>query len=58
MFDVTNSPHYKKDGSYTIFAGRDASVALAKMSFKPEDLDDTDISKLKSDHVDALNGWF
>ena len=40
-----------------MFAGRDASVALAKMSFNESDLNDTDISKLKSDYLDALNGW-
>ena len=40
-----------------MFAGIDASVALAKMSFSETDLQDHDLTKLKSDHWDALNGW-
>lgn len=36
VFDVTNVEFYKSGGPYGLFAGRDASVALAKMSFEPQ----------------------
>ena len=39
IFDVTNSDFYKPGGPYHVFAGRDASVGLAKMSHDVEFLD-------------------
>lgn len=40
VFDVTSSDAYKPpDGAYQIFAGKDASVALAKMALTEEEAD-------------------
>jgi len=58
VFDASESEHYRQGGSYHIFAGRDASVALAKMSFEPKDLEDTDITKLNYDQKDILDNWY
>ena len=58
IFDVTDSPTYQPKGSYAMFAGKDASVALAKFSFdkkwltmRPEDAD------LSEGHLKAIEGW-
>ena len=34
ILDVTGHDHYKPEGSYRMFVGKDVSVALAKMSFE------------------------
>ena len=48
---------YGKEGPYHIFAGIDASRALAKMSFKPEDLNSTDLSDLTEEQRKTLDDW-
>ena len=48
---------YGKGGPYHIFAGIDASVALAKMSFDEKDLNDRDTSLLTSDQLKVLDDW-
>ena len=47
---------YGPGGPYALFAGKDASRALAKMSFEPEDLT-SDISGLGPFELDALQDW-
>lgn len=47
---------YGPGGPYALFAGRDASRALAKMSFEKEDLTG-DISGLGPFEIDALQDW-
>lgn len=47
---------YGVGGPYHLFAGIDASRALAKMSFKPEDLT-SDISDLTQEELKTLNDW-
>ncbi|CAG7967683.1 unnamed protein product [Penicillium nalgiovense] len=37
VFDVTRNSAYGASGSYRVFAGKDASRALASSSLKPED---------------------
>ncbi|KAI5279962.1 hypothetical protein KEM54_003886 [Ascosphaera aggregata] len=37
VFDVSRNPMYKSDGSYHLFAGKDASRGLACSSLKAED---------------------
>jgi membrane-associated progesterone receptor component len=41
---------------YNIFAGRDASKALAKSSMKPEDLS-ADYSELADSELKVLDDW-
>lgn len=48
---------YGAGGPYNIFAGRDASRALAKMSFKPEDLNSSDLSDLTPEQQKTLAEW-
>ena len=36
VYDVTKSESYREGGGYHAFAGRDASVALARMNFNEE----------------------
>ncbi|KAL2017635.1 hypothetical protein VTK56DRAFT_1903 [Thermocarpiscus australiensis] len=38
VYDVTGNKAYQPGGAYHVFAGKDASQALAKTSTKPEDV--------------------
>lgn len=44
-------------GGYNKFAGNDISRALAKMSFNPEDLENTNTDDLEEKQVKVLNDW-
>ncbi len=59
VYDVSygGMEHYGQDGPYHIFAGRDASRALAKMSFQPEDVESSDLSDLTDEQKKTLNDW-
>nr|CCA26112.1 heme/steroid binding domaincontaining protein putati [Albugo laibachii Nc14] len=59
IYDVTanGKEYYGSGGSYEQFAGRDASRALACMSFDPEFLDDPDLSKINSEQQAVLSVW-
>mmetsp|Transcript_62721 Transcript_62721/g.71984 ORF Transcript_62721/g.71984 Transcript_62721/m.71984 type:complete len:134 (+) Transcript_62721:146-547(+) len=57
VYDASSSEHYRAGGSYHIFAGKDVSVALAKMSFADEDLNSTDYSCLKDQEIVTLIEW-
>lgn len=48
---------YGKGGPYHIFAGIDASRALAKMSFNEEDLKSNDLSDLTPEQLKVLGDW-
>lgn len=48
---------YGPGGGYARFAGKDASRALAKMSFDPKDTEDPDISELTEKEKKILNDW-
>ncbi|CAN0350866.1 unnamed protein product [Pylaiella littoralis] len=48
---------YGPGKSYNLFAGRDASVALAKMSFAPEHLNNPDTSALDEQDMTVLQDW-
>ncbi|KAF7085055.1 hypothetical protein CFC21_088543 [Triticum aestivum] len=57
IYDVTQSRmFYGPGGPYALFAGRDASRALAKMSFELSDLT-SDVSGLGPLEVEALQEW-
>ena len=48
---------YKPGATYNIFAGRDASRALGKMSFQPEDIDSLELSDLTATQIKTLDDW-
>jgi membrane-associated progesterone receptor component len=48
---------YGPGGPYNIFVGIDASRALAKMSFKEEDLQNNDLSDLTEAEKKVLEDW-
>ncbi|KAJ8511714.1 hypothetical protein OPV22_002148 [Ensete ventricosum] len=57
IYDVTQSRmFYGPGGPYALFAGKDASRALAKMSFEQNDLT-ADISGLGPFELEALQDW-
>ncbi len=49
---------YKPGASYAVFAGREVSVALAKMSFETEFVNVYHKTKLKQDEIATMEGWF
>jgi membrane-associated progesterone receptor component len=59
VFDVSfgGVEMYGKGGPYQRFAGKDASRALALMSFDPKDVENTDISDLDEKKVKVLMDW-
>ncbi len=50
-------PCYTTGGGYQLFAGKDVSRALAKMSFKDEDVNSADISDLNEAQMKTLMDW-
>eukprot|EP00262_Sarcandra_glabra_P005015 TRINITY_DN16254_c0_g1_i1.p1 TRINITY_DN16254_c0_g1~~TRINITY_DN16254_c0_g1_i1.p1 ORF type:complete len:207 (+),score=36.40 TRINITY_DN16254_c0_g1_i1:16-636(+) len=57
IYDVTRSRmFYGPGGPYALFAGRDASRALALMSFEPKDLTGN-IEGLSPSELDTLQDW-
>ncbi|KAK7279967.1 hypothetical protein RJT34_25029 [Clitoria ternatea] len=57
IYDVSQSRmFYGPGGPYALFAGKDASRALAKMSFEEKDLTG-DVSGLGPFELDALQDW-
>jgi membrane-associated progesterone receptor component len=59
VYDVSygGKEHYGPGGSYHLFAGIDASRALAKMSFEPEDVNSSDLSDLTEEQLKILDDW-
>ena len=58
VYDVTaGSSFYGPGGSYHMFAGRDASRALAKLSFEEADLANPRVDDLSAHEKDQLNDW-
>ncbi|KAI0425951.1 cytochrome b5-like heme/steroid binding domain-containing protein [Xylaria sp. FL1042] len=57
VYDVTgNKAYMKPEGSYSVFAGKDASRALAKTSTKPEDVS-PEWRDLDQKEQGVLNDW-
>jgi len=56
IYDVTGNKAYQPGGSYNVFAGRDASGALAKTSTKPEDVT-SEWKHLSDKEKSTLNDW-
>jgi membrane-associated progesterone receptor component len=58
VYDVSSAPeHYGPHGPYHAFAGRNASRALAKMSFDAEVINDQRIDDLSEAELSTLSGW-
>ncbi|KAH8147856.1 uncharacterized protein LAJ45_07957 [Morchella importuna] len=57
VFDVTGNSSYAPGGAYHVFAGKDASRALAKSSVKEEDAL-PEWSDLSEKEKGVLNDWF
>ena len=59
VFDVSfgGEELYGEGGPYHVFAGIDASRALAKMSFETNDLESTDLSDLSEEQLKTLAEW-
>ena len=58
VYDVTSAKDfYGPEGPYANFAGRDASRALALMSLKIEDVENSDLSDLNEEQLNVLNDW-
>ncbi|KAJ2992336.1 hypothetical protein NUW58_g525 [Xylaria curta] len=56
VYDVTGNKMYQVGGSYHVFAGKDASRALAKTSTKPEDVQ-AEWKDLDDKKKGVLNDW-
>ncbi|KAI1850568.1 hypothetical protein JX265_004278 [Neoarthrinium moseri] len=56
VYDVTGNKMYQPGGSYHVFAGKDASRALAKTSTKPEDVL-PEWKDLDEKEKSTLNDW-
>ncbi|CAM9435996.1 unnamed protein product, partial [Heterosigma akashiwo] len=48
---------YMEGAAYHLFAGKDASRALAKMSFKDEDVNSTELKDLSEKELKVLDDW-
>lgn len=58
VFDVSSGEDfYGPDRGYHIFAGRNAQRALALVSLKMEEVENTDISDLDETSINTLNDW-
>lgn len=59
VYDVTANGfnHYGPDGTYSVFAGHDATRALACMSLDPDCLDCPCLEDLTAEQVSALQDW-
>lgn len=56
VYEVTGNQAYSPGGSYHVFAGNDASRALAKSSTKPEDVQ-AEWQDLDAKEKGVLNDW-
>ncbi|KAH8596277.1 cytochrome b5-like heme/steroid binding domain-containing protein [Bisporella sp. PMI_857] len=56
VFDVTGNKAYQPGGSYSVFAGHDASYALGKTSTKADDVK-ADWSSLSESEKKVLDDW-
>uniref|UniRef100_A0A7S3ZD27 Cytochrome b5 heme-binding domain-containing protein n=2 Tax=Lotharella globosa TaxID=91324 RepID=A0A7S3ZD27_9EUKA len=58
IFDVTTNPDsYGPDAGYGLFAGRDASRGLGKMSLEEEDCDVRHIKDFSKYETETLDQW-
>jgi cytochrome b involved in lipid metabolism len=55
VYDVTENKMYDRSGRYNLFAGRDASGAIATMTF--EKINDRDWRNLSKANLERLDDW-
>lgn len=55
IWDVSNSDVFRE--TYGLWKGKEASVALAKMSLDPHDVNRTDWDALNQKEVESLHSW-
>eukprot|EP00331_Platyophrya_macrostoma_P012974 CAMPEP_0176418432 /NCGR_PEP_ID=MMETSP0127-20121128/7460_1 /TAXON_ID=938130 /ORGANISM="Platyophrya macrostoma, Strain WH" /LENGTH=134 /DNA_ID=CAMNT_0017798741 /DNA_START=64 /DNA_END=468 /DNA_ORIENTATION=+ len=58
VFDVSASGAYKPGGSYSVLAGKDCSVALAKNSLDEKYMNVFNSTKLEPSEQEKMEGWF
>jgi len=59
VFDVSaKTGMYGRGASYSVFAGRDATRALAKSSTSVADVEDASIGDLSDEERATLDNWF
>ena len=56
VWDVSSNEVYRKGGGYSLFSGKDASVALGTMLF--EKVDERGWRKLDQEQLECLEEWF
>ncbi|KAI0535433.1 cytochrome b5-like heme/steroid binding domain-containing protein [Xylaria digitata] len=56
VYDVSGNKAYRHGGTYNVFAGKDASRALAKSSKEPEDVQ-PEWRDLDEERQGVLNDW-
>ncbi|KAF2964922.1 hypothetical protein GQX73_g8636 [Xylaria multiplex] len=56
VYDVSGNKAYRHGGTYNVFAGKDASRALAKSSKEPEDVQ-AEWRDLDEERQGVLNDW-
>ncbi|GAW21468.1 hypothetical protein ANO14919_109870 [Xylariales sp. No.14919] len=56
VYDVSANKAYREGGTYNVFAGKDASRALAKSSKEPEDVQ-SEWRDLDEERQGTLNDW-
>ncbi|KAG5186525.1 cytochrome b5-like heme/steroid binding domain-containing protein, partial [Tribonema minus] len=62
VFDVSDSGYmYGPGGSYSVLAGKDATLALAKMDMSPSSFDPKQLREglrsMTPEHVESVKGW-
>mmetsp|Transcript_18366 Transcript_18366/g.28360 ORF Transcript_18366/g.28360 Transcript_18366/m.28360 type:complete len:161 (-) Transcript_18366:135-617(-) len=55
IYDVSSSDMFQS--SYSLWKGKDATVALAKMSLDPADINRTDWDSLSENDIKSLQSW-
>eukprot|EP00735_Rhodelphis_limneticus_P000794 TRINITY_DN11322_c0_g1::TRINITY_DN11322_c0_g1_i1::g.26390::m.26390 TRINITY_DN11322_c0_g1::TRINITY_DN11322_c0_g1_i1::g.26390 ORF type:complete len:140 (-),score=8.54,sp/Q9SK39/SBP3_ARATH/48.45/4e-26,Cyt-b5/PF00173.23/6.5e-13 TRINITY_DN11322_c0_g1_i1:214-633(-) len=58
VYDVTNgASFYRPGGAYNVFAGKDATRAMALMSTDPKDAANPSLDGLQPKHLKTLEEW-
>ena len=58
IFILKKASYKPPDGSYCVFSGQDASIALGKMDLSGKYLNEYGVVKQPIDEENNMNGWF